>query len=178
MVLLSNIITSVLCLCSTFKIQMYWEYGYKWQERDVQVVPFCWTRNYYGLKSWGVCFYNNNRMGFCWPDAVYVASCHVEDTRQMWTFVNLRGGQFLIKAPTTNMCMERVTSNSVRMRWCDSSNSRQRWSGNTSNRRFSISQNGQCLGQKHHPKNGEIVEMESCGTLQEDDTLYVTKGWI
>lgn len=177
MTLLSKIVTSILCLCSTFKIQLYWEDGYNWQERDYEFTRFCWTRNYVGIKSWGFCYNYGNRIGLCWPDAVYISRCAIEDTRQMWTFVHLRGGQFQIKAPTQPMCLERINNNDLRMRWCDSNNSNQRFSGSTSSSRFSISHNGQCLGQKHHPKNGEVIEMESCGTLRQDDTLYWEKMW-
>ena len=207
MTLVSKIITSLLCLCSTFQIQMYWEDGYTWQERDYEFTKFCWTRNYMGLKSWGICYYGR-RIGLCWPDAVYIAKCGLEDTRQMWTFKELRGGEFQIKAPTQPMCLERINSNDVRMRICDSSNESQRFSGNSGSRKFSISQGGRCLGQKHHPKNGEVgfcswtnvslneqfvnvstisylfgvstfqvIEMESCNTLKQDQTLYWEKMW-
>lgn len=176
MSILSKIITSVLCLCSTFKIQLYWEDGYNWQERDYEFTRFCWTRNYFGLKSWGFCHYGQS-FGLCWPDAVYIARCAVEDTRQMWTFVELRGGEFQIKAPTTHTCLERINSSDLRMRMCDSSNERQRFRGSQGARKFSISQGGRCLGQKHHPKNGEVIEMESCSTLRKDQTLYWEKMW-
>lgn len=166
----------MLCLCSTFKIQMYWESGYTWQERSREGIPFCWTRNYVGLKSWGLCWYGS-RIGLCWPDAVYISRCNIEDTRQMWTFVQLRGGEFQIKAPTQHTCLERVSNNDVRMRFCNSRNEKQRFSGSTNARKFSISQGGRCVGQKHHPKNGEVLEMESCNTLKKDQTLYFEKRW-
>lgn len=155
MTILSTIVTSVLCLCSTFRIQMYWQEGYTWQERDYEFTKFCWTRNYLGLKSFGLCWYGR-RPGLCWPDAVYIARCHIEDTRQMWTFVELRDGEFQIKAPTTHTCLERVSNNDVRLRICNSSNEKQRFRGSTNSRKFSLSQGGRCLGQKHHPKNGEV----------------------
>jgi Ricin-type beta-trefoil lectin domain len=161
MTILSTVITSVMCLCSTFQIQLYWQKGYTWQERDYEFTTFCWTRNYAGLKSWGVCWYGGN-FGICWPDAVYISKCGLEDTRQMWTFRDLRGGEFQIKSPTQPTCLEAVGGNDLRMRLCDSSNKNQRFTGSTGARKFSLKKSGRCIGQKHHPKNGEVsVETRS-----------------
>lgn len=177
MTLLTNIFTSVLCLCSTFKIQMYWQQGYTWQEQDTEFQEFCWMRNYFGLSSFGICWYGQ-RWGVCWPDAVYISRCRLEEPRQMWTFVDLRAGEFLIKAPTRNQCLQRTYGNNVRMRLCNPFNDDQRWEGSTSKNRFSVSQGGKCLGQKHHPKNGEVIELASCNTLLKDETLYVEKTYL
>jgi len=165
-------------MCATFKIQMYFGPGYEWQGRTYEFEEFCWMRNYFGINSWGLCFYNSRRWGLCWPDAVYVASCRVEDMRQLWTFVDVGGGEFLIKNPNQLQCLENTSGKAVRMRLCDRSNPNQRFTGSTGSSRFAISHNGRCLGQDHHPKDGEVVELSSCDTLQQDDTLYVKKAWI
>ena len=148
MTLLTNIFTSVLCLCSSFKIQMYWQQGYNWQERDTEFQEFCWQRNYFGISSWGICHYGQ-RWGLCWPDAVYISRCRLEEPRQMWTFVDLRGGNFLVKAPTRNQCLQRIGGRVVRMRICNAFNENQHFSGSKNNNRFAIEQNGRCLGQNH-----------------------------
>jgi hypothetical protein len=177
--LLSNLLSSLLCMCSTFTIQMYWERGYNWQGREFEINSFCWTRHYFGLKSLGVCYYSG-RIGLCWPDAVYITTCKLEDPGQMWTFTDLRSGEYQIRAPATGLCLERITRNGLRMRPCDSSNSKQRFytpSGSRRSNKFSIGQDGMCLGQDHHPKNGEVIEMEDCGALYKDNTMYMQKGY-
>ncbi|CAB9522352.1 expressed unknown protein [Seminavis robusta] len=178
---LFNVLTSLLCFCSTFKIKMYFGDNYSWQGRDYEFKEFCWTRNYLGLKSFGVCWYGNRMFGPCLPDAVYITRCKVDDPRQMWTFEDVNGGEFLVKSPGTGTCLERINNNAVRMRICDRSNPTQRFytsHGSRSSEKFSISQSGKCLGQKHHPKKGEVIEMESCNTLLKDDTLFVERSWL
>lgn len=165
-----------MCMCSAFRIQLYWEKGYEWQEVDFEFEQFCMMHSYDGYPGYGKCFYGT-KSGACLQDAVYIAPCN-SDERQKWTFVNLRNGEFLIKAISTNKCMQRIGRSTIRMRECNSNVRRQRWytpGTQNDNFKFPLSQANApsiCIGQLHHPKSGEVMEMENCKLSEYWDTLF------
>lgn len=173
-----NTLTAVMCMCQAFRVQLYWEQGYIWQDKDYEYEQFCWMHSYDGYPGYGKCYYGTES-GPCIEDAVYIAECN-HDQRQQWTFVELRNGEFQIKAVSNNKCMERIGWDTIRMRDCNSNTARQRWfapGASTRDRKFPISQgsSNQCIGQLHHPKSGEELEMEGCKTSLQSDTLYWEK---
>jgi hypothetical protein len=175
-----NAMLRMMCMCDPFRISLYWQQGYMWQEVDYEFQQFCMMHSYEGYPGRGKCYYGAWDAGPCRSDAVYIAECN-DDPRQQWTFVNLRNEEFQIKTATENQCMERIGYSTIRLRDCDSNNARQRWytpAGDTSDRRFAISQastSNLCIGQLHHPKDGEVVEMENCRTSYWSETLYWEK---
>ena len=60
-----------MCMCSAFRIQLYWEEGYWWQHVDYEFEEFCWMHSYDGYPGYGKCFYGTNS-GDCKEDAVYM----------------------------------------------------------------------------------------------------------
>lgn len=170
----AQVVTSVLCLCNSFRIQLYWEQGYMWQEKPYEYDEFCMMHSYRGFPGYGKCYYGQ-QSGECHDDAVYIAPCN-SDLRQQWTFVPLSNGEFQIKALSAGTCMERIDNRRIRLRDCNDSKERQRWysPGSDSRIKFALSQSTSnlCLGQLHHPKSGEVVEMTNCRLSEKTQTLY------
>lgn len=177
---------TLLCMCSPVQIKMYWEEGYWWQNVDYQFMEFCMMHSYDGYPGYGRCFYGagSDQAGPCLEDAVFIAECDNREQRQQWTFVNLRNGEFQIKAVTTGQCMEKEGWKNIRMRPCDATIERQRFfqpgmSTTTGGSpmdatKFIVSQGASRLvmGTLHHPKQGEVVEMTPRQESINSDTLY------
>ena len=185
--------TALTCMCSAFRIQLYWQEGYFWQKQTHEYMEFCMMHSYEGYPGYGRCFYGatNDESGPCQKDAVYIAKCN-NDRRQQWTFVELRNRQFQIKAVSSNKCMQKMSddSRSIRMRNCNANESRQRFrhpandefsfiddTTAKSNQAFILSHGAsrECVGQLHHPKQGEIIELQNCRSALQSDTLYWEK---
>ncbi|CAB9513036.1 expressed unknown protein [Seminavis robusta] len=167
--------TTVMCMCNAFRIQLYWEEGYMWQDVDYEFEQFCMMHTYRGFPGFGTCFYGTS-IGWCQDDAVYIAKC-TGDRRQKWTFEPLTNGEFQIKALSKGTCMELIDERQIRLRDCDHSNARQRWytPGSTNDDvKFAISQasSNLCMGQLHHPKSGEVIEMNNCQKSEALSTLF------
>lgn len=162
-----------LCFCNPFRLKMHWQPGYRWQKQHLPR-RWCMTHSYHGY--FGLCWNGPNRP-LCRPDQIYISFCDF-DNRQQFTFVELRNDEFQIKVPLKNQCFQRV-GGLIKLRRCDSSNNAQRfYKRNGGNGRFSIGQKGtnRCITQKHHPKNAEVVRMDSCSTAAEHNTLYWEKA--
>ena len=186
-----NAWTSLMCACSPFRLQMHWEEGYLWQEQTHEYMKFCMMHSYRGYPGYGRCFYGatNDESGPCLDDAVYIAECN-SDRRQQWTFIELRNGQFQIKAVSSGECMEKIDWKTIRMRPCDSSEERQRFrepsptefknvdATTPKGDEFIISQGASrlCMGGLHHPKQGEVMEMQYCQNSIKSDTLFWEKN--
>ena len=175
---IGQLVTSVLCMCNAFRIKMHWEDGYMWQGVDYEFEKFCMMHSYRGFPGYGKCFYGT-QTGMCEDDAVYVVPCNA-DLRQKWTFVPSGNGEFQIKALSAGTCLERLDSRRVRLRDCDDSIARQRWytpGTDFFSTKFAISQSTAdgCLGQLHHPKSGEVIELRNCRQSERTQTLYWEK---
>ena len=179
---LFGLFKGALCACAVFRISLYWAPGYNWQEKDYEFEEFCWERNY--RHKFNLCFNANNpekpdKLSWCIQDAIYITKCSNKEKNQKWTFVELNNGEFLIKVPDEEQCVERISNKQVRLRECDSSKDHQRWfvpAGTSEDEKFALSQQTRpfqkCLGNHHHPKAGELLLMDDCKTAAKMDTLY------
>jgi hypothetical protein len=92
-------------------------------------------------------------------------------------FIQHSGGEIQIQEDSSELCFQR-SGRDISLQRCNSGNSNQRWvatSGGFGGRRFQISpkgRRGDCVTQRHHPKDGEIVEIEPCATAQKGDTSF------
>ena len=145
---------------NSFRLKLYWEYGYYWQEETFE-------RKWCILCSGG-CNYGSQ---------LYIDYC---DTRhsERFDFVRLRNNEeHLIQLERANLCLERVHKR-IYLYPCDSSSKYQRWyarSGDFGGSRFEISQYGfsdYCMTQHHHPKPWERVGLEPCRLARESQTSY------
>jgi hypothetical protein len=144
---------------SNFRLKLYWQAGYYWQEETIERKWCMQCRN-------SGCNYGNK---------IYISKCG--GNSQRFDFVPVVDDEVLIRLHGTNLCFERVNKD-IYMYPCDSGNFRQQWyasNGNFAGNRFAISQDGlsrYCITQRHHPKEDEEVEMEPCSQAAEGQTEY------
>jgi hypothetical protein len=160
-----------------FRLKLYWENGYYWQESDREL-EFCMMYSYRA----NTCWYGLRRET-CDMDKVYISECS-DDPRQTFSFEYLPGNrkEVLIQIGNGlhNTCLER-SGRDIALAWCDSTSPLQRWyspNGDFDSYRFEISQydySSQCVTQAHHPKEGEVVELHSCRGSRRDQTSFWNK---
>ena len=146
-----------------FKLKMYWEEGYFWQEETFE-------------RKWCM----RCRDGSCDNgDRIYIETCS-DDGVERFDFNYVDSDEVQIKVHGTDLCMER-SDKSVYIRSCDSGNAQQRWwaaAGGFDEYRFEISQvsaSNLCVTQRHHPKSDELIHMEPCTLPRSSDTSYWEK---
>lgn len=143
-----------------FKLKMYWEEGYFWQEESFE-------------RKWCM----RCRGGSCGTgDKLYIENCS-DDGVERFDFDYINSDEVLIKLHGTDRCLERA-GRDIYIRSCNSGNSLQRWwakTGEFDEYRFEISQltaTNLCVTQRHHPKPDEEVELEPCETARSSDTSF------
>ena len=154
----------------SFRLKLYWEQGYTWQGENRER-KWCMMYNYRGKECW-----DGLEMEPCDQDSIYITTCKRNEPRQEFAFVHLEGGdEILIRlGGGHNSCFQR-DGRRIYLRRCDSSSPRQRWyaaNGDFHGYRFEISQAiypTHCMTQAHHPKEGELVSLESCRASRSRD---------
>ena len=143
-----------------FKLKMYWEEGYYWQEETFE-------------RKWCMrCRDGDCEIG----DKLYIETCS-DDGVERFDFDYVNSEEVLIKVHGTDRCLER-SNKEVYIRSCDSGKSSQRWwaaNGGFDEYRFEISQLGAtnlCVTQRHHPKADELIHMEPCELPRSSDTSF------
>ncbi len=146
-----------------FKLKMYWEEGYFWQEERFE-------------RKWCM----RCRGGSCSTgEKLYIEECD-DSGVEKFDFDYVSNDEVLIKINGSNNCLERA-GRDIFVRSCDSGKSLQRWwakTGDFDESRFEISQLGAtnlCVTQRHHPKPDEEVELEPCTQARESDTSFWTR---
>ncbi|CAB9527247.1 receptor-like protein kinase [Seminavis robusta] len=158
----------------SFRLKIYWEQGYDWQDEYVER-KWCLVRNY---RVGGMCW-DGITPTTCRANRVYVTRCG-STSGQSWQFVHVGNGEALIKGSGTNRCLARSGTN-IELRTCNNNSPSQRFytpNGCYNCRRFELSQRtapGLCLNQDHHPKNSEYVQMMPCWQTRARDSL--TSFW-
>jgi hypothetical protein len=143
---------------SNFRLKLYWQRGYYWQEERRE-------------REWCMRCRNN---GCQQNDKLFIYAC--SDNAQYFDFVPVQGTNYiLIKLRNKNLCFQRADKD-IYMRNCNSSNQNQLWfpkRGSFNGDSFEISPKGAvnlCITQRHHPKAREEVELEPCTTARKSDT--------
>ena len=137
---------------SNYRLRLYWEDGYYWQESYDEMF-FCMVSS---------------------GDKVKIETCGSGNTR--WEIVPLSGQGDQIRKSGSNQCIELIGSRAIALRGCDASVTRQRWMavmGAFNDYRFDIRpvrDLAKCLTQHHHPKPGEDVFAEFCSTAHQHTT--------
>ena len=142
-----------------FRIKLYWEEGYYWQEEDFER-PWCLRcKDNFNCKE---------------GEKLYLGYCGKWSKSAFFKFFPVDGGskvQIVMKNLFDDpLCIER-NHRQIRLQKCDFSNEFQHWIVGTSDvRRFEIIQNvggvQWCLSNHHHPKCGEEVEIFRCSQVQ------------
>jgi Ricin-type beta-trefoil lectin domain. len=141
-----------------FRLRMYWERGYMWQE-DPRPREFC------------IQCTNGCREG----DLLHTRMCR--NRRYTQYFVKI--GSTLRPLLNRNLCVARSGNRKITLRVCDDHSDDQIWYGlRFDGGRFELTDEevnpSKCLSQHHHPKPREILYMESCALARDFDTSY----WI
>ncbi|CAB9518566.1 expressed unknown protein [Seminavis robusta] len=155
---------------NVFKIKLYWEEGYYWQEERFER-KWCAAYNY----DRSYCWYGDD-WDDCEDDELYIDDCddHYDFDHR---FVEVGNDEVLIRLAYEDRCWQRSGSR-IYLRPCDSGNSNQRWitlGGCFGCDRFELSQRGldnRCVSNDHHPKSREVVEMHTCDGSRDSDTSY------
>mmetsp|Transcript_15146 Transcript_15146/g.23470 ORF Transcript_15146/g.23470 Transcript_15146/m.23470 type:complete len:356 (-) Transcript_15146:1976-3043(-) len=148
-----------------FRLKMYWETGYYWQEITTEKF-WCMA-----CPSGEEC--NRN-------DKMELRNCNNksnEDAQFVATPVR-KGHQFRIA--NTNLCLQKSRRGSaIRLKPCNAKNKWQHFVGLKSDgKRFNLkpsTSSKRCLSQHHHPKKGEIIYAETCYKAHRVDTGYWVK---
>jgi hypothetical protein len=144
---------------TNFHLKLYWEEGYDWQEEDFE-------------RKWCM----ECRNGDCNSgDKLYIYEC--SESSQSFDFVVVNNDEVLIRLSGTGLCLQR-NNNDIFIKSCNAGNSNHKWFakvGAFDQNRFEISQktySSSCITQRHHPKAGEEVEIESCETARNGLTSF------
>ena len=150
--------------CQHISNLIYWfEYHFLiWQEEYVH-------------RKWCVRCFRRCREG----EGIEIKKCNRSPTK--FQFIYYPGDEVQIKVASRNVCLEADFSErprTVYLKRCDRSESLQRFvatRGDFRGRRFEITPKtrpGWCLTQRHHPKDDEDIDIESCPTARISDTSY------
>lgn len=112
-----------------------------------------------------------------------IAIFDCDDSPTQWEFVSHGPNEVQIKVAGRDVCVEEFPGNVLELGTCDSNNQKQRFiafGGSFDDRRFEVSpkhRQGWCMTQRHHPKNNESVNIETCvgARRKGSDTSYWNK---
>ena len=144
---------------SNFRLKLYWQQGYYWQEESFER-KWCMSCRNDGCKD---------------GNKIYISECGGKSQR--FDFVEVDDDQALIQLHGKNLCFEREYKD-IYVYPCDFQNPRQQWfakKGAFDDYRFEISQigfSGYCITQRHHPKTDEEVELEPCTLARRGETSF------
>jgi hypothetical protein len=144
---------------TNFRLKLYWEEGYDWQEELFE-------------REWCMkCRNSGCNLG----NAIYIYEC--SEISERFDFVNVNNDEVLIKLDGTDTCLERDFK-AIYIKACDGGNSNQKWFakvGKFDQSRFEISLKTYdrfCITQRHHPKEDELVELEPCEQARKGITSF------
>jgi hypothetical protein len=144
---------------TNFRLKLYWEDGYNWQEEFFE-------------REWCMkCRNSGCNLG----NKIYIYEC--SEISERFDFVHANDDEVLIKLDGTNTCLER-DFREIYIKACDAGNSNQRWFakvGEFDQSRFEISLNtfsSFCITQRHHPKEDEEVLLEPCTQARHGLTSF------
>jgi hypothetical protein len=177
---------------TNFTLKLYWEHGYNWQE-EVMERPWCVEC----MKCTNIT--NNNILELCSDDDIVDPSC--DWYSQLWVqpcdYVEGQPGNAIfqvvmtskgdmIQSSGSNLCLARLPPRFVVLDFCDTESENQRWAPLSLSSRFPLMpyyhhieddrsnqiEEPQCLTQQHHPRESEILRMESCSIAHKWNTGY------
>jgi len=148
----------------TFRLKLFWQEGYLWQEEERE-------RRWCMDCSEDECDDGEN---------LKVRECGGSNTK--FQLINEADNAAQIYIPKDDKCLEAsADEKNLKVEDCDDSESAQRfWAGpdgSFNGDRFelipkSISSLDECMTQRHHPKDGEVIYREKCETARNDRTSF------
>jgi len=150
-----------------FRLKMYWEEGYFWQERTEER---WWCMQCVDKMGNSTCE-KNSRM--------QLRNCRTKsDLDAIFTYTSFGDGGYQFRiANTNNMCLQKMGDRrAIRVRPCKDDQMLQRFMGfHPDLDRFDlrpIIYSDRCLTNHHHPKPNETVYAETCKKAHQYDTGY------
>ncbi|EEC45888.1 TRD6 [Phaeodactylum tricornutum CCAP 1055/1] len=151
---------------STFRMKLYWEPGYFWQEEDYER-KWCW-----------MCVDMCNV-----SSSIQVVNCDDDGglaAPDRFRFIQQRTAmEVQIQEIGSRLCLQRQNDRVITLQSCNVAEASQRFFASSGRfawgQRFEITPrglSGECITQRHHPKAGEILEVEPTITARMSDTSY------
>lgn len=150
-----------------FRLKLYWEEGYFWQERTEE-------------RWW--CMQCVDKLGnfICEKDSrMQLRNCRTKSVLDaIFTYTSFGDGGYQLQiANTNNMCLQKMGDRrAIRVRPCRNDQMMQRFVGfNPDMERFDLrplNYTDRCLTNHHHPKPNETVYAETCKRAHNYDTGY------
>jgi hypothetical protein len=145
---------------SSFRIKMWWQPGYDWQEESFE-------------RKWCLQCRNSCNVGV----EIAIRECSSGNTK--FEFVGSSSVQ--VKVSGKDLCMELMSSDNrkITLQKCSSS-SRQKFTaglGSFSGEKFelqTVAVSG-CVTQEHHPRDGELIRRQGCDGARFDTTSFYNK---
>ena len=144
-----------------FRLKLYWETGYYWQERTDET---WWCMGCVdGKCEKGAKLELTNCMKKTGKDATFVVTTHGN-----------KGHQF--RVTNTNLCLQKIGDRrAIRLKPCRRNRSLQLFADFEKDDKFDLRPIGykyRCLSNHHHPKAGESIYAESCTKAHKTTTGY------
>jgi len=144
-----------------FRLKLYWETGYYWQESTTEKF---WCMSCPG----GECKRN---------DQIELGDCKEKSNEDAQFVATSSGKGHQFRVTNTNLCLQKsARSVTVTLEPCNTKNKFQTFVGFKSDgMRFDLrpsTSTKRCLSQHHHPKNGETIYAETCFKAHNVDTGY------
>jgi hypothetical protein len=141
---------------SSFRLKLYWEDGVYWQEEEKE-------------RKWCMQCRSNCRAG----KKLFLDTC--SNKSEYFDFRYVQSDKVLIKLSNQKLCLERDNKD-IYLEACNRNKQSQLWSsrrGSFDGDYFEITPDNRpnlCITQRHHPKAGEEVELETCVGARRSDT--------
>jgi hypothetical protein len=172
-----------------FQVRLYWESGYYWQETYVETFYCmeCASCASFTLNDgWeGECEVPSSTSASCQEGhQIWVRKC--KDERRLYTFEIIKnfGTGDQIRVHGTDLCFSIVDDTYLELRPCDKNHPTQLFNPIEETTKFELRpydqrdmsmKDANCLSQRHHPKDKEMVGLHQCETNYNHETNYWTE---
>lgn len=139
-------------LRESFRLKIYWQKGYFWQESKIE-------------KKWCLTCRNGCKSG----SNVQIKPCGNDNT--YWTFDDGR-----IKVANADVCMTMIGGKEMALRGCSNDNDQKFHGLGGSKFELSPVSGGGCLAQEHHPRDKEVIYRHvACRGPRKNKTNWYVK---
>ncbi|CAJ1947361.1 unnamed protein product [Cylindrotheca closterium] len=177
-------------LADAFKIRLYWNESYFWQEENVErfwcmeCVKCAEYGNLDGFDHGCVSHQTGDETRCAAGDSMWVRECEGRGNR-----FNIQGSEengFMVRIARTDLCIERIKEQHqlLFVQHCDRGSPWQRFLPWNDYHKFQLKPIGykgrpevesECVSQLHHPKSGELLALHNCALSREYETLFWEK---
>lgn len=147
-----------------FRLKLYWETGYYWQEMTTE-------------KFWCMACPSGGGGECKRNDKMELRDCKKKSNEDAQFVATSAGKGHQLRITDTNLCLQKNSrGRAIKLKPCNTKNELQQFVGFKSDgKKFDLmpsTSNKRCLSQHHHPKSGEIIYAETCVKAHRVDTGY------